>query len=166
MPSNRTKSSPKRLQARPAGNIVRLHADHPLVGIWVVADDDPSGIEFEVSPVRSGFAVAAHDPEDGERFVITGVSWDGTDLQFKLVVPSNGTRVEHCFRVQPDGTIEDTFTARYISTLRRKTAKPTERPDQSPAKALSGERAAEPARVLKSRKKESRKPKAKKDNKR
>ncbi len=109
-------------KARPSAKVLRLHADHPLIGIWVVADDS-SSIEFRIRPGRQGFDVAASDSYDGEEFVVSEVHWDGRALRFELLVPSNGTRAEHCFRTRPDGSIEDRFTARYIDVLVRKPSK-------------------------------------------
>jgi hypothetical protein len=103
--------------------VLRLHADHPLIGTWVVADDS-SSIEFQIRPAPRGFEVLASDSNDGEKFVVSNVRWDGRALRFELLVPSNGTRAEHCFRARPDGSIEDRFTARYIDVLVRKPPKP------------------------------------------
>jgi hypothetical protein len=103
---------------RPA-KVLRLLADHPLVGTWIVADGS-SSIEFQIRAARQGFEVSASDSADGEEFVVSDVRWDGRALRFELLVPSNGTRAEHCFRLGADGAIEDRFTARYIDVLVRK----------------------------------------------
>lgn len=112
----------KSKKAPTAAKVLRLHADHPLIGTWVVADDS-SSIEFQIRPKRQGFEVAASDSFDGEEFVVSEVHWDGRALRFELLVPSNGTRAEHCFRARADGSIEDRFTARYIDVLIRKPSK-------------------------------------------
>lgn len=101
------------------GKLLRLHADHPLVGTWVVADE-MSSIEFRIEPIRGGFRVSASDSYDGEEFVVSDTKWDGKALHFALLVPSNGTRAEHRIRVRSDGTLEDRFTAHYVDVLVRK----------------------------------------------
>jgi hypothetical protein len=113
----------ERKKARPSAKVLRLHADHPLIGTWIVAGD-VSSIEFQIRAARQGFEVLASDSDDGEEFVVSDVRWDGRSLRFELLVPSNGTRAEHCFRARPDGSIEDSFTARYIDLLVRKPSKP------------------------------------------
>lgn len=117
----KAKANPRSQTKQPLGRVLRLHADHPLVGTWVVAGDD-SSIEFRVKAVRGGFAVAAADSCDGEKFIVSDVRWDGEVLRFAVLVPSNETRAEHCFRVRRDGSIEDRFTAQYTDTLVRKSA--------------------------------------------
>ncbi len=119
--------TPKPNAQEPGGKLLRLHADHPLIGTWVVADD-LSNIEFQIKPKRGGFAVSAVDGFDGEQFLVSEVHWDGQALRFTVLVPSNGTRAEHCVRVRRDGSLEDRFTARYIDTLIRKSTPETRRP--------------------------------------
>ena len=100
-------------------NVLRLFADHPLVGSWVVANDG-SSIQFDIAATGSGFAVAAFDTDDGERYVVDAVRWDGRALCFNLFVPSNGTRLSHRMKVRPGGVIDDAFAGTYLDTLVRK----------------------------------------------
>ena len=114
--------SPRRKKERSPptrSNVLRLRADHPLVGSWVVADR-LSSVEFRITATASGFAVAARDTSDGEVFQVDGVRREGHALRFTVRVPSNGTRVEHALRVRRDGTLEDEYTARYTDVLVRK----------------------------------------------
>lgn len=106
------------IEDHPGRKVLRLFADHPLVGRWVVANDG-STIEFKVAAVSRGFAVTARDSDDGEVYPIESVRWDGTALLFNLFVPSNGTRVEHRFSVRPDGALHDAFTGHYSDVLVR-----------------------------------------------
>lgn len=112
-------------EAAPEGaggaKLFMLHADHPLVGTWVVANDG-SSIEFKIGASARGFTVSARDSHDGAEYVVDNGRWDGAALRFNLWVPSNGTRVELRIRLREDGTLEDNFTAQYVDVLVRKDA--------------------------------------------
>jgi hypothetical protein len=114
------KSQTRTADLHPVNNVLRLRTDHPLVGTWVVAHE-ASNIEFTISARPKSFAVRARDSSDGELYVVENVNWDGQALSFKLLVPSNGTRVQHRMRTNRDGTLEDVFTASYVDVLVRRT---------------------------------------------
>lgn len=96
-----------------------MHADHPLVGTWVVANE-LSSIEFRIRATPRGFRVNASDSNDGEQFVVSDTRWAAGVLRFRVFVPSSKTQAEHTFRLRRDGTIEDRFTALYVDKLVRK----------------------------------------------
>lgn len=74
--------------------IIKLTADHPLVGTWVSADGD-SAAEFTIVSTGSGLTVTGRDRDDGEEFIVNEILWDGEKLRFSTLMPSTGYRARH-----------------------------------------------------------------------
>jgi len=100
--------------------VVELRVKHPLVGTWYHPDGD-STAEFTVSPAATGFAVSGVDTQDGERFEISEVSWDGEVLGFTSYMPSTSWRTRHRLRVLDDHSVEHDCTTTEVWLKRQGT---------------------------------------------
>jgi hypothetical protein len=58
------------------------------------------------SPLWETRPVSGVDVSDGERFVISDVRWDGTELHFTSLMPSTSYELMRTIRVVGDGVIE------------------------------------------------------------
>jgi hypothetical protein len=99
--------------------ITRLYSDHPLVGKWVVKDDE-EGVEYSITAATHGFSVTAVDQRDGEVLEISNVRWSEGALHFSVHVRSNGHRADHVLRLRDGGHVEDQFTAVHTDLLTRR----------------------------------------------
>ncbi len=85
--------------------IIRLVAQHPLVGTWMSASDYEfgGGVRFIIAAAGTQFDVQGQDTNDGELLEVSNVRWDGQTLRFDSLVPSNGHRVAYEFEcIAPD----------------------------------------------------------------
>jgi hypothetical protein len=48
-------------------------------------------------------------------FVVSKVTFEGSVFRFRARIPSNGHEVDHTFRLNGDGTMDDRFTAHHTS---------------------------------------------------
>ncbi len=69
---------------------------HPLIGTWTLGDS--TDVEYTVSALGEFPVVTGIDRSDGEKLVISDLSWNGTELRFKSLVPSNNYELLHIFR--------------------------------------------------------------------
>jgi hypothetical protein len=89
-----------------------------LLGTWGHEDN---WAEFTVKVTRRGVTVSARDVDDGEKFVVTNVEWNGESLSFDALTPSTGWLIRHKFMPNRGRTVlEET---RFRQTLKRR--KPT-----------------------------------------
>ena len=88
-----------------------------FIGSWVHTlpwDSDDYLAEYKIS-LRSGKpVVSAVDLNDGERFKISNVSWDGTWLRFTSYMPSTKRFGLNEFRLKSNGRLESRFTCRIV----------------------------------------------------
>jgi hypothetical protein len=97
-------------------------AAHGLVGRWRHAapwDGDDYLAEYHVTFDGKQFSVSAYDLNDGERFEISEISWDGVTLRFRSLMPSTRREGLNEFRALPDGSIESRFTFTVVETMVR-----------------------------------------------
>lgn len=79
-----------------AGSIAISYAEVPgssvpeksaITGTWAVKD---SSAKFRIYFSEGHIAIDGWDSNDGEKFIITDISWDGKRLKGKFVIPSTG----------------------------------------------------------------------------
>lgn len=85
-------------------------------------DSDDYLAEYTVSLRRGRPAVSAVDLNDGERFRISEVSWDGEWLRFKSKMPSTGRVGLNEFKLKSDGSVQSRFTFTVVEEMRRSVA--------------------------------------------
>ena len=93
-----------------------------LVGRWIhVAPDDSDDylVEYAISIRRGKPVVKAHDLHDGEKFIITDITWDGTVLRFKSLMPSTKREGINEFSLLPSGNVQSRFTFTYVEEMKR-----------------------------------------------
>jgi hypothetical protein len=88
--------------------IIDVSFKHPLIGTWMLGDS--TDVEYTISALGESPIVTGVDVEDGERLEISDLSWNGTELRFKSVVPSNGYKLLHIFRSVSQDTAEHEWT--------------------------------------------------------
>lgn len=93
--------------------IVSLLSAHPLVGQWVVQDDQSSTL-YTIQAEAGSFAVTADDQRDDKALEVSDVGWDGTTLRFSLAA------CQHVLSVLPDGTLDDHVVGQSHATLVRR----------------------------------------------
>jgi hypothetical protein len=78
--------------------------------------------EFTIRVLKTRIVVSGVDTNDGERFAVSDVSWDGKVLSFITLMPSTRWRVVH--RVTPNrgSTIRHEFTSVETWTSKRPNA--------------------------------------------
>ena len=81
---------------------------HPLIGTWTF--EDSTSVEYTITALGESPMVTGVDVEDGEKMVISNLSWDGVELRFKSVIPSNGYKLLHIFRSVAQDTAEHEWT--------------------------------------------------------
>jgi hypothetical protein len=75
---------------------------HPLIGTWITETED-SDAAFTISVKDGALAVSGFCLSDGERFIISALSWDGERLRFTARMPSTSAVTWNCFSIRPDG---------------------------------------------------------------
>jgi hypothetical protein len=88
-------------------------------------DSDDYLAQYTVSLRRGRPAVSGVDLNDGERFKIFEVSWDGKWLRFKSKMPSTGRIGVNEFRLKKDGNVESRFTFTVVEEMRRSATQQT-----------------------------------------
>jgi len=88
-----------------------LHKLKRLEGTWYHPD---TSAEFRVRVLQTKVAVSGVDNEDGERFTVSNVEWDGQVLSFTSVMPSTGWTVDHRLTPNRGGTLKHEFSCREI----------------------------------------------------
>jgi hypothetical protein len=99
-----------------------LEAAWALVGRWRHAaawDSDDYLAEYQVTFDGNQFAVSGHDLNDGEKFQISDVSWDGATLRFRSLMPSTRREGLNEFRALSDGSVESRFTFTVVERMVR-----------------------------------------------
>lgn len=81
---------------------------HPLIGTWML--DDQTAFEYTISALGESPVVTGVDLYDGEKVVISDLSWNGVELRFKSLVPSNNYELLHIFRSISDEEAEHEWT--------------------------------------------------------
>lgn len=66
--------------------------------------------EYNIRVLKTKVSVTAVDSDDGERFVISNVAWDGNVLSFTSLMPSTGWKVAHKITPNWGGALRDEFT--------------------------------------------------------
>jgi hypothetical protein len=108
--------------ARKSGSI---QADHPLIGTWVTSNQD-SDAAFTFSVADGEFRVSGFCQPDGEKFEISGVTWNGTALAFTAIMPSTGWATKNVFSIRPDGKLNLELTTHEV--WKKKRVKPGQLP--------------------------------------
>jgi hypothetical protein len=95
--------------------IKELNKAKRLEGTWFHPE---TSAEYTVRVLKTKISVSGVDVDDGEKFVVSDVLWDGTRLCFTTVMPSTKWRVTH--RVTPNrgSTVRHEFT--YVETWKKK----------------------------------------------
>ncbi len=75
--------------------------------------------EYTISMHNGKLMVSARELADGEEFVISDVSWDGTVLSFRSVMLSTGCDGFNEFSFLPDGQLQLRFTFTVFEALQR-----------------------------------------------
>ena len=94
-----------------------------LAGTWVHAapwDSNDYLAEYTISLHRGRPAVSAVDVNDGEKFRISEVPWDGTRLRFKSKMPSTGRIGLNEFRLKKDGKVQSRFTFTVVEEMQQR----------------------------------------------
>ena len=89
--------------------LIDFTSRHRIFGTWANDPENPS-VEWDVYPVGTDVDVAGIDAEDGEKFEVSHVTFDGTVLRFRAVMPSTGHVTEHELRLLDDGRAEHRVT--------------------------------------------------------
>ena len=86
-----------------------------LEGTWFHPE---TSAEYTVRVSRTKISVSGVDTDDGEKFIVSDVVWDGVYLSFTTVMPSTKWRVTH--RVTPNrgSTVRHEFT--FVETWKKK----------------------------------------------
>jgi hypothetical protein len=87
--------------------IIDLTFRHALIGTWTHPDESA---EYTVSALGDICTVSGVDPGDGESFIISDVSWDGSELRFTSLMPSTEYELRHVFRVVSEKEVEHEWT--------------------------------------------------------
>jgi hypothetical protein len=101
--------------------IITMLADK-FVGTWVSAlpfDSEDYLVEYSISLNGETFVVKAMDLQDGEKFRISEVHFDGTSLQFVSYMPSTKRKGVHRFRMKSKNRMEAQFTFTVVEELKR-----------------------------------------------
>jgi hypothetical protein len=69
-----------------------------VIGRWH-ASAGQIDVVFAIDKTASGFRIEAADESDGERLVVSNVTWDGKVLSFETCTPSNKWRTKNRFKV-------------------------------------------------------------------
>jgi hypothetical protein len=79
----------------------RGSASHLLVGTWEEARNavDATPVVYTIALKGSSIVVSGIDESDGTELRISGVSWDGRQLQFKSLYPPTKHKASHAFRL-------------------------------------------------------------------
>ena len=94
-----------------------------LLGTWAHTlpwDSDDYLAEYTVALKGNKLSVSGVDVNDGEKFKISGVTWDGRRLRFKSLMPSTGRIGLNEFRLKTNGKVESRFTFTVVEELVRK----------------------------------------------
>ena len=94
----------------------------PLLGTWqhrAPWNGDDYLSEYVISAPQGRPEVVARDLSDGEAFVISDVSWDGSTLSFVSLMPSTGRLGVNRFKLAAPGAIESTFAFTVMGELVR-----------------------------------------------
>ncbi len=94
-----------------------------LLGKWAHTapwDSDDYLAEYTIAQKGKTLSVAGVDLNDGEKFKISGVTWDGRWLRFKSLMPSTGRVGLNEFRLKANGKIESRFTFTVLEEMERK----------------------------------------------
>src|SRR5258708_33299099 len=65
-----------------------------LVGRWRASGGEIA-VLFDIDKLATGFRIEATDESDGERLIVSKVSWDGKVLSFETRTPSNNWRTKN-----------------------------------------------------------------------
>jgi hypothetical protein len=79
----------------------RSSASHLLVGTWEEAQNgvDATPVVYTIALKGSSIVVSGVDESDGTELRISGVSWDGSQLQFNSLYPPTKHKASHVFRL-------------------------------------------------------------------
>jgi hypothetical protein len=86
-----------------------------LHGTWYHAE---TSAEYTIRVLRTKVTVSGVDTDDGEKFIVSDVVWDGTVLGFTTVMPSTGWKVGHWISPNRGNTIRHEIT--YVETCEKK----------------------------------------------
>ena len=95
-----------------------------FVGKWVATlpyDTDDYLIEYAISLIGDSKQINATDLQDGEKMVISDITFDGTVLSFVSLMPSTGRKGINKFQIINDDLIESEFTFTVKEKLKRST---------------------------------------------
>lgn len=93
-----------------------------FVGKWVSTipwSSDDYIMEYAISLKGDSFQIDATDMQDGEKMVISDITFDGTTLSFVSLMPSTERRGINKFRVIDDDLLESEFTFTVKEKLKR-----------------------------------------------
>jgi hypothetical protein len=96
-----------------------------FIGDWVSALPFDSGdylVEYSISMDGDKFVIKARDLQDGEKFKISGVQFDGISLQFASYMPSTKRKGIHQFKLKGKNRIGAQFTFTVVEDLKRVSA--------------------------------------------
>jgi hypothetical protein len=90
---------------------VPVHYNHPLAATWQEVENPVlESSAFLTIAVVAGRFVVTMEEEDGTKFKISNVRWDGSALSFVSVYPPTGHLVKHVLRPFKRGLIEHEIT--------------------------------------------------------
>jgi len=78
-----------------------------LQGTWCHPD---TSAEFTIRVLKTKVAVAGVDVDDGEKFIVSDVEWDGSVLSFTTLMPSTGWKVLHRISPNRGNTVRHEYT--------------------------------------------------------
>ena len=68
-----------------------------LIGKWEPCDQS-SAVVIEISKAAHGLKVRALNKDDGEKYVVSKIKWNGKVLKFETSVPSNRWHTKNIFK--------------------------------------------------------------------
>lgn len=93
-----------------------------MIGKWIHLDpydsDDYLAV-YEISGTTDDPIVKGHDKQDGEKFDITNIKWDGYILEFESLMLSTGRKGINKFKLLDDGIVESEFTFTVIERMKK-----------------------------------------------
>ena len=94
-----------------------------LKGTWIHSlpwDSDDYLAEYTISGSESNPVVEAFDTNDGEKFNISEIRWEGSRLIFKSFMPSTSREGINEFSLNKNGQLDSKFTFTVYENLQRK----------------------------------------------
>jgi hypothetical protein len=94
---------------------------HPLEGEWRSDEWEYDNVVYQIRFSKNKPVVTGIDEQDGEKFIIKNILWNGQELKFTSLMPSTKWEVEHVFSSISKDKVEHRSTKReqWIRTKRR-----------------------------------------------